>query len=158
MYQNTIDRWQLPAVIPLLANQAFLLATRNGGLALGRKHLGVISPGAKADIVVWDGRSPSLLGWADPVASVIFRASVADIRYDHVDGEFKKRDGKLIIEGYADVQDRFLTSASKTQALIKAMPLPSREGTFFGGPYPYGYVPELNVQRGEKTGYGPNLV
>lgn len=158
VYQNTLDRWQLPAVSPFSVNQAFLLATRNGGLALGRKDLGVISPGAKADIVVWDGRSPSLLGWADPVAAVILHASVGDIRHVLVDGEFKKRDGKLIIEGYADVQDRFLTSANKIQALIKAMPLPPREGTFFGGPYPYGYVPELDVQRGEKTGYGPSFM
>lgn len=157
VYQNTIDRWQLPAVNPFSVNQAFLLATRNGGLALGRKDLGVIYPGARADIIVWDGGSPSMLGWADPVAAVILHANVGDITHVLVNGEFKKRDGRLVIEGYADVKRRFLESAKRIQAALKAKPLPSRDGNFLTG-YPYGYVPQLDSQRGEGTGYGPNFV
>lgn len=157
VYENTISRWQLPAESPFSVNQAFLLATRNGGLALGRKNLGVISPGAKADIVVWDGRSPSMLGWADPVAAIILHASVGDIRHVLVDGELKKRDGRLVIEGYAGIQDRFLASAKRIQATLKKTPLPSREGSFRTG-YPYGYVLQLDAQRGQGTGYGPNFV
>lgn len=157
VYQNTIDRWQIPAESTFSVNQAFLLATRNGGLALGRKDLGIIAPGAKADIVVWDGRSPSMLGWADPVAAVILHASVGDIRHVLVDGEFRKRDGQLVIDGYADVQERFLASAQRIQAVIKDTPLPSREGSFLTG-YPYGYVLQLDAHRGEGTGYSPNFV
>lgn len=157
VYENTLDRWQIPAENPFSVNQAFLLATRNGGLALGRRDLGVISPGAKADLVVWDGRSPSMLGWADPVAAIILHASVGDIRHVLVDGEFKKRDGRLTIEGYAGVQDRFLASAKRIQDTLKETPLPSREGNFPTG-YPYGYVPQLDAQRGDGTGYGPNFV
>lgn len=157
VYQNTLDRWQIPGQNPFSVNQAFLLATRNGGLALGRPDLGVISPGAKADIIVWDGKSPAMLGWVDPVAAIILHASVGDIEHVFVDGEFKKRDRQLITEGYADIQDRFLTSAGRIQRALKELPLPSLEGDFLTG-YPYGSVLELDVQRGVGTGYGPNFV
>src|SRR5262249_28247928 len=99
VYEETLNRWEIPFSNPMSATQAFLLATRNGGLALGRPDLGVIAPGAKADVVVWDGRSPSLLGWSDPIGAVILHASIGDI--DHVlsNGRFVKRDGKLSIDG-----------------------------------------------------------
>lgn len=156
VYQNTIDRWQIPTRNPFSVNQAFLLATRNGGLALGRKDLGVIAPGAKADLVVWDGRSPAMLGWTDPVAAVILHASVGDIDHVLVGGEFRKRDGKLVVEGYADVQERFLASAERIQGAFREIPLPVLEGNFLTGS-PYGDVLELDAQRGEGTGYGPSL-
>ena len=157
VFANTIDRWQVPARSPFSVNQAFLLATRNGGLALGRKDLGVIAVGAKADILVWDGRSPALLGWSDPVAAVILHASVGDIEHVLVDGEFKKQDRKLVIKGYAAVQDRFLASAKRIQGILKAIPIPSQEGTLFTGA-PYGYVQILDAQRGPSNGYGPSFV
>ncbi|KAI3399555.1 hypothetical protein diail_6577 [Diaporthe ilicicola] len=157
MYQNTLERWQIPKQNPLSVNQAFLLATRNGGLALGRSDLGVISAGAKADLVVWDGRSPALLGWTDPVAAVILHASVGDIEHVLVGGEFKKRDGELVVDGYADVQERFLASAERIQGVLRETPLPSIEGHFLTGG-PYGDTLQLDAQRGEGTGYGPSFV
>ncbi|KAI1848135.1 hypothetical protein JX265_005868 [Neoarthrinium moseri] len=157
VYENTIDRWQLPAQSPMSVNQAFLLATRNGGLALGREDLGIIAPGAKADIVVWDGRSPAMLGWADPVAAIILHASVGDIKHVLVDGEFKKRDGELTIDNYAELQDRFLASAERIQRILRETPLPSQEGSFLTGT-PYGYVLQVDARRGDGTGYGPNFV
>jgi cytosine/adenosine deaminase-related metal-dependent hydrolase len=59
---RTLDGWKIPSNNPMTANQAFLLATRNGGLALRRGDLGVIKVGAKADLVVFDGLSPNMLG------------------------------------------------------------------------------------------------
>lgn len=61
-------------------NQAFLLATRNGGLALRREDVGVVKVGAVADIVVFNGGSPNMLGWADPVAAIILHSNVGDVR------------------------------------------------------------------------------
>lgn len=157
VYQNTVDRWQIPKRNPFSVNQVFLLATRNGGLALGRKDLGVIAPGAKADIVVWNGRSPAMLGWTDPVAAVILHASVGDIDHVLVGGEFRKRDGQLVVDGYEDLQERFLVSAERIQGALREKPLPTLEGNLFTGS-PYGAVLELDVQRGDGTGYGPNFV
>ena len=73
-------------------NQAFLLATRNGGLALKRPDLGVIAPGAKADIVVFKGDSPNMIGWVDPVAAVILHSNVGDVEHVLVNGQFKKKE------------------------------------------------------------------
>ncbi|KAK7915170.1 amidohydrolase [Apiospora marii] len=158
VYQNTIDRFQVPAQNPFSVNQAFLLATRNGGLAVGRKDLGVIAPGAQADLVVWEGRSPGMLGWTDPVAAVILHASVGDITHVLIGGTFKKRDGRLVDARYYDeVQDRFLASARRIQKVLKDTPLPSQEGSFLTGT-PYGYVMQLDAKRGEGTGYGPSFV
>ncbi|KAI0852735.1 Metallo-dependent hydrolase [Daldinia vernicosa] len=157
LYRDAIDNWKIPANNPMSVNQAFLLATRNGGLALGRPDLGVIMPNAKADILIWDGRSPGMLGWADPIAAIILHANVGDIKDVMVDGEFRKRDGKLVIKDYAKVQDRFLQSAKRVQDEMKGIPLPIPEGTFMGG-YPYGPVLQVDTQRGEGTGYGPSYV
>lgn len=73
-------------------NQAFLLATRSGGLAIRKSDLDILAVGAKADLVVWNGRSPSMLGWRDPVAAVVLHASVGDIKHVLVNGKFTKRD------------------------------------------------------------------
>ncbi|CAG8979736.1 hypothetical protein HYALB_00011463 [Hymenoscyphus albidus] len=157
VFKETLDRWEVPGKGPFSVNQAFLLATRNGGLALGRRDLGVISENAKADRVVWDGRSPALLGWSDPVAAVILHASVGDIVHVLVNGEYRKRDGSLAIEGYAGIQDRFLESAGRIQAALKAIPRPPQDGDLLPGRH-YGYVPQLDVQQGGGTGYGPSFV
>lgn len=154
VFQNAIDRWQIPNRNPFSVNQAFLLATRNGGLALGREDLGVISEGAKADLVVWDGRSPALLGWSDPVAAVILHASVGDIEHVMVNGEFVKRDRRLVAEDYPDVQERFLEAAERIQKMLIEEPLPALEGNFATG-YPFGETLEVDVVRGNGTGYGP---
>ncbi|KAI1391007.1 amidohydrolase [Hypoxylon trugodes] len=154
---TVVDLWEVPANNPMSVNQAFLLATRKGGLALGRNDIGIIAPSAKADLVVWDGRSPAMLGWTDPIAAVILHASVGDIEHVLVDGQFVKRDKKLVIEGYEDVQDRFLDSARRIQGVLKDTPLPQQTGTFLTG-YPYGPVKQADVQRGDGTGYGPSYV
>jgi cytosine/adenosine deaminase-related metal-dependent hydrolase len=157
VFQNTVERWQIPAQSPFSVNQAFLLATRNGGVALGRKDLGVIAENAKADILVWDAQSPALLGWTDPVAAIILHASVGDIEHVLVNGEFKKRDRKLTIKGYGETQRKFLTSARRIQKKLKETPLPTHVGNFLTGA-PYGYVLPLDAQRGDATGYGPSFV
>ncbi|KAK7985700.1 5-methylthioadenosine/S-adenosylhomocysteine deaminase [Apiospora saccharicola] len=138
VYQNTLDRWQIPAQNPF-------------------SDLGVIAPGAMADLVVWEGRSPAMLGWMDPVAAVILHASVGDIAHVLINGAFRKRDGRLVNDLYYDeVQDRFLASARRIQKVLKGMPLPPQEGNFLTGS-PFGYVMQVDAQRGEGTGYGPNF-
>lgn len=140
-------------------NQAFLLATRNGGLALRRPDLGVITEGAKADLVIWDGESPALLGWRDPVAAVILHANVGDIEHVLVDGKFVKRDGKLVAPSYPDIKRRFLESSRNLQEkFISERPgREPEEGELFGGTGgELMEVIQVDSQRGEGTGYGDN--
>lgn len=157
LYDHVLKLWKVPENNPMSVNQAFVLATRNGALALRRPDLGILAAGAKADIVVWEGHSPALLGWVDPVAAVILHASVADIVHVLVDGKFVKRNGSLTHSDYPAVQERFLTSARRIQAEWKILPPPPSDGTFMGG-YPLGRAEIVDVVRGNGTGYGETFV
>ncbi|KAI0839908.1 amidohydrolase family protein [Hypoxylon sp. FL0890] len=157
LYDQVLERWEVPSNNPMSVNQAFLLATRQGGLALRRPDLGVIRVGAKADLVVFNGRSPSMLGWRDPVAAVILHANVGDIEHVLVDGKFRKRNGKLTFDGYNSVVDRLLASAEKIQKAMVDQPDPVLEGRFWGG-CEYGHATVVKTCRGSGTGYGEQFL
>ncbi|KAF2753475.1 Metallo-dependent hydrolase [Pseudovirgaria hyperparasitica] len=95
---NAALKTAIPDRCPMTVEHAFLLATRHGGRAVRRDDIGVLTVGAKADIVVFDGESPNMAGWTDPVAAVILHANVSDIRHVLVGGEWRKRDGQLILK------------------------------------------------------------
>ena len=103
LYSQVLANWNVDAHNPMSANQAFMLATRHGGLALRRPDLGVIAEGAKADLVVFSGKSPDLIGWVDPVAAVILHSNVGDTQHVLVDGKFVKRDGQLTFNNYTGI-------------------------------------------------------
>ena len=154
-----VDRWELPRNTPETVKQAFLLATRSGGLSLRRNDLGVLNVGAKADLLVWNAReSPALLGWNDPIAAVMLHASVGDIKDVMVDGKFVKRNGKLTVDGYDEVRERFLKSAKSLQEKWAAKPYPVIEGPWLVGDARYGDTERTDVVRGEGDGYGDLFV
>jgi len=153
LYTEIIDRQHVPARNPMSATQAFLLATRNGALAMRRNDIGVLAVGKKADILVWNGRSPALLGWRDPVAAVMLHASVGDIKHVVVDGKVMKRDWVLQVEGYENVQERFLRSAKRIQDTYEDKQEAVYEGEFSPGVL-FEKPLEVDVVRGNGTGYG----
>ncbi|KAJ7705645.1 hypothetical protein B0H16DRAFT_701471 [Mycena metata] len=106
LYQETIDRFKIASNTPMTVRQAFLLGTRNGGLALKRPDLGVLKEGAKADVLVFSTDAIGLVGWSDPVAAIVLHSNVADIEDVYVDGELVKKGGKLVVdwqgEGFGD--------------------------------------------------------
>ena len=138
-------------------NQAFLLATRNGALALRRPDIGIIAVGAKADVVVFNGNSPGMLGWVDPVAAVILHSSVGDVETVIVDGKIVKKSGKLTHKDYKGVQEAFLKSARKVQEFWKKTPLPVLEGNF-SPLVPYAGAKIVDVVRGDGDGYGEQFL
>lgn len=156
LFRQTLDRWRIPATSPMSVNQAFLLATRAGGLALRRPDVGVLVVGAKADVVVFDGDSPNMLGWADPVAAIILHSHVGDVRHVLVDGQWRKREGELVMpEGAperAEVERRFLVSARRIQERWGETALPVLEGEYQGGML-YADPDVEDVVRGDGTGY-----
>ncbi|KAJ7131410.1 hypothetical protein C8R44DRAFT_774798 [Mycena epipterygia] len=106
LYQETLDRFKIPSNTPMTVRQAFLLGTRNGGLALKRPDLGVLREGAKADVLVFSTDAIGLVGWSDPVAAIVLHSNVADIEDIYVDGQLVKTGGKLVVDwqgkGFAD--------------------------------------------------------
>jgi cytosine/adenosine deaminase-related metal-dependent hydrolase len=157
-YQQILNNWSIPPNNPMSVHQSFLLATRAGGLALRRPDIGVLAVGAKADIVVFDGGSPNMLGWADPVAAIMLHSSVGDVQHVLVDGVFRKRDFRLVnvggTAGLAAVNKRFLASARKIQRIWEATPLPVLTGAYLYEPNTY-YERAVTVDalRGNGTGY-----
>jgi cytosine/adenosine deaminase-related metal-dependent hydrolase len=151
-YLDVLVQTKLPGSNPMSAEQAFILATRSGALALRRDDLGAIFIGAKADLVIFDGNSPALLGWVDPVAAVILHASVGDIEGVLVDGKWVKKGGKIVAKGWPKARERFLASAKKLQAIWREMPLPAPPAEFNGN----SVVDPVRVDtlRGPGDGYG----
>jgi cytosine/adenosine deaminase-related metal-dependent hydrolase len=91
-YGKTNEGFHVPINNPISINQAFSLATRHGGLALRRDDLRIIAVGAKADVLVFNGDSPSMLGWLDPVEAAMMHSNVGDVECVLVDGKFVKKD------------------------------------------------------------------
>ncbi|EFQ33964.1 amidohydrolase [Colletotrichum graminicola M1.001] len=82
-----------------LAEQAFNLATIGGAKAIGMAgKVGQIRVGAKADLVIFDTSSPSMVPAAeeDPVAAVVFHSSERDVETVIVGGTVRKEVGKLL--------------------------------------------------------------
>ncbi len=117
-YQKTLDRGLAPRTNPMPVVDAFLLATSQGGRALGRNDIGVLKVGAKADIVCFKSDSPNMLGWTNAVAAVVCHANVGDIEHVLVGGQFRKRNGVLELKTkkWADVAAEFKKTAKKVQS------------------------------------------
>lgn len=61
-------------------------------------RVGSIAEGKQADLVVFSGTSPGMVGAAqhDPVAAIILHSSPSDVEYVIVDGVLRKSAGKLV--------------------------------------------------------------
>lgn len=152
----------MPDNNPMSVNQAFLLSTRGGALALRRDDLGIIAEGAKADLVLWNAReSPSLLGWNDPVAAIVLHASVGDVEAVVVDGKWVKKGGRLTAKGYyGEFRGRFLESARRIQnKLIQTPSVYPRVGDVWApSGLPIGDAVTVDSLRGEGNGYGETFL
>ncbi|KAK5989447.1 5'-deoxyadenosine deaminase-like protein [Cladobotryum mycophilum] len=79
--------------------EAFNMGTIQGARALCmEKEIGSIQVGKKADLVVFDAMSPAMIGAAqrDPVMAIVLHSSIGDVDAVIVDGQFRKRNGKLL--------------------------------------------------------------
>ncbi len=73
----------------------FTAATIGGADALNRPDLGRLTPGALADIVVWDLSAPHLGQLPDPIQRLVLSGSRRDARMVIVDGRIVVEDGAL---------------------------------------------------------------
>jgi len=70
-------------------------ATLGGAKALGRDDLGRLSPGAKADIVIFSGRSTNMVPLRDPVKNIVYNAEAEDVETVIVNGRTVVEGGKV---------------------------------------------------------------
>lgn len=118
------------------------------GRALRRDDIGVIQVGAKADLVVFNGDSPNMLGWSDPIVAVVLDAKP---------GEFRKRDFRPVDRGplsWAQVQARFLEAAWHIQPQV-ATPPPMPDQLWGTGEF--GDVEAVSTVARQPGGCGPRV-
>jgi 5-methylthioadenosine/S-adenosylhomocysteine deaminase len=113
--------WEADTNVPdtmLTARKMLEIATVNGAHVAGLEdRTGTLTPGKKADIVVIDATAINVAPVHDPVAAVVLSADVSNVEHVLVDGEFRKRDFRLL----ADVaRARDLVEASRERLLDAA--------------------------------------
>lgn len=99
--EHYMKQGKTPKTLPdnLSVEAAFNLATIKGAEAVRMSDsIGRIAEGYKADLVIFDALSQSMVSAAqhDPVAAIIMHSSPADIETVFVDGVARKKDGKLV--------------------------------------------------------------
>jgi 5-methylthioadenosine/S-adenosylhomocysteine deaminase len=83
----------------LTARQMLEMATINGAhVARLEDRTGSLTVGKKADVVVIDGKAINVAPVIDPVAAVALSADVSNVDTVIIDGEIRKRDGKLLAD------------------------------------------------------------
>jgi hypothetical protein len=132
-YQKVLDQGRIPRQNPMSVEDAFLLATRQGGQALHCDDIGVLRVGARADLVCFDGMSPNIIGWTNAIAAVVLHSNIGDIKHVLVDGEFRKRDGNLVTlsQSWDEIRTYFADVARRIQGENSSPPaIPDK---FWGG-------------------------
>jgi len=78
------------------AADVFNAATIGGANALQRDDLGRIAPGAKADMLIWNGESVFMTPLRDPVKNIVYSAQAEDLRTVIIDGAVCMDDGRIL--------------------------------------------------------------
>ncbi|PTD08707.1 hypothetical protein FCULG_00011127, partial [Fusarium culmorum] len=93
-----IDTGKFPGRNQVYVQDAFQLATIRGARAIHMEdQIGSLEEGKIADLLIWDTLSPSMICAVeeDPIGAIIDHSSPSDIETVIVDGQFRKRDGRL---------------------------------------------------------------
>lgn len=96
----------------LSVREIFRWATINGAKALGMDHLvGSLVPGKRADIVLLNTNHPNLAPVIDPVFSVVMHGQPNNVDTVIIDGEIRKRSGKLVGFDMNRITDELVSSS-----------------------------------------------
>ncbi|MBR0985527.1 amidohydrolase family protein [Bradyrhizobium liaoningense] len=90
----------IPATTTIPVREALRWITTEGARMLGREHqIGSLTPGKLADLVIINASDLNLVPVHDPVATVVMQTSLANIEAVMIGGAWKKRNGRLLVEG-----------------------------------------------------------
>lgn len=97
-YANTQQHGaSIPETTTITTHEALRWATIQGARMMGLDdHIGSISPGKKADLVLIDARQPNMQPVHNPVDTVLMQTSLANIEAVMIDGIWRKRHNKLV--------------------------------------------------------------
>jgi cytosine/adenosine deaminase-related metal-dependent hydrolase len=104
----------IPATSTITAREALSWVTVEGARMLQQlDRIGTLAPGKQADLVVIRATDLNMQPVHDPVASVVFQASLANIDSVMVAGQWKKRGGKLLARDLSDDLEQLRASGEK---------------------------------------------
>ncbi|OAF10657.1 cytosine deaminase [Bradyrhizobium centrolobii] len=90
----------IPATTTIPVREALRWITTEGARMLGREdQIGSLTPGKLADLVIINASELNLFPVHDPVATVVMQTSLANIEAVMISGAWKKRNGRLLVEG-----------------------------------------------------------
>ncbi|MBR0927921.1 amidohydrolase family protein [Bradyrhizobium diazoefficiens] len=90
----------IPATTTVPVREALRWITTEGARMLGRENqIGSLTPGKLADLVIINASDLNLHPVHDPVATVVMQTSLANIEAVMIGGAWKKRNGRLLVEG-----------------------------------------------------------
>ncbi|MEK9281929.1 MULTISPECIES: amidohydrolase family protein [unclassified Bradyrhizobium] len=90
----------IPATTTIPAREALHWITTEGARMLGREdQIGSLTPGKLADLVIINASDLNLFPVHDPVSTVVMQTSLANIEAVMIGGTWKKRNGRLLVEG-----------------------------------------------------------
>ncbi|MEX2356140.1 MAG: chlorohydrolase family protein [Thermaerobacterales bacterium] len=108
------------------AREVYNAATVNGARFLGRDDIGRLAPGSKADIVVVDLDNAAVGPQHDPIRSLVYFASLADVRDVFIDGRARVAGGKVTFLDEAEVIRRAQPVADQMRAVLADWTRPGR--------------------------------
>lgn len=86
---------------------AVRMATRNGAFAMGIENMvGQIRPGMRADIAIFNLRSPHMVPSVNPLSNLVYSGQGSDCTDLIVDGKFLKKDGKVLTINEEEVYEK----------------------------------------------------
>jgi cytosine/adenosine deaminase-related metal-dependent hydrolase len=105
----------------------FNAATLGGAKALGRKDIGRLAVGAKADIVLVDVTHASMRPLRDPVRSMIYSAAERAIRTVFVDGKKVVDGGKVLTMDLDAASVKLEAAQRRAEAGVKGLDWAKRD-------------------------------
>lgn len=115
--EKFLNAGKMNAKVNHSVQEAYALGTIQGARAVGMEtEIGSLEVGKKADIVVFDALSPSMICGAqyDPVTAIVMHSTPQDIAMVFVDGILRKDNSKLL-PVQIDVSDVTLAGAESTR-------------------------------------------
>lgn len=112
-----------PSAVSRKCAEVLEMATMGGAIAVGLKdHIGSVTPGKRADLLITRCDSTRLAAVCDPVAALVLYANASDVDTVLIDGQIVKQNGKLVGVDWAKVAKELKESADQIHQRSKAAP------------------------------------
>jgi cytosine/adenosine deaminase-related metal-dependent hydrolase len=110
----------IPETTTIPTREALRWITTEGARMLGRENsIGSLTPGKLADLVVINANDLNLFPVHDPVSTVVMQTSLANIEAVMIDGVWKKRNGRLLVDGLDGKKQHLAQSAQRLVGAIE---------------------------------------